>query len=290
VDLGATVTSASNPAVKAARKLARGSGRRGEASSWRGRRPSARACPPRAPVRDGGGRRSVGTSSRALPNAGAQVVAVSPRSSPRWRDRHPAGPRRRGGAARRRPGRRVAGCEPRRRLLGGPRPRQRRHHHPDGRRGRRGRGRAHRRQRRPAQPQGRPRLGRVAVPPARRRGAGLAEVAGACRGAGLRLVAADAAGAVLHTDLDLAAPTALVLGNEARGLPPEVRASCDLVARVPIHGGRSRSTSPHRRRPGLRGGPPARRRPRMSTELRGSALETRSTCCRTRPSWSAPTG
>jgi RNA methyltransferase, TrmH family len=61
-------------------------------------------------------------------------------------------------------------------------------------------------------------------------------VAGACRGAGLRLVAADAAGAVLHTDLDLAAPTALVFGNEARGLPPEVRDSCDLVARVPIHG------------------------------------------------------
>jgi TrmH family RNA methyltransferase len=63
-----------------------------------------------------------------------------------------------------------------------------------------------------------------------------ATVAGACRAEGLRLVAADASGGVLHTDLDLATPTALVFGNEARGLDGPVRDDCDVVARVPILG------------------------------------------------------
>jgi RNA methyltransferase, TrmH family len=62
------------------------------------------------------------------------------------------------------------------------------------------------------------------------------EAASACRAAGLRLIAADARGAVIHTDLDLTAPSAVVLGNEARGLDPKVVADCDLVLRVPIHG------------------------------------------------------
>lgn len=61
-------------------------------------------------------------------------------------------------------------------------------------------------------------------------------VAAACRGVGLRLVAADAGGSLEHTDLDLVSPTALVFGNEARGLDGKVAADCDLVARVPIHG------------------------------------------------------
>jgi tRNA G18 (ribose-2'-O)-methylase SpoU len=38
------------------------------------------------------------------------------------------------------------------------------------------------------------------------------------------------------TALDLTVPTALVFGNEARGLDGKVRADCDLLARVPIHG------------------------------------------------------
>jgi TrmH family RNA methyltransferase len=61
-------------------------------------------------------------------------------------------------------------------------------------------------------------------------------VAGACRAHGLQLVAADAGGPAVHTALDLTAPTALVFGNEARGLDGKVRADCDLLARVPIHG------------------------------------------------------
>jgi RNA methyltransferase, TrmH family len=62
------------------------------------------------------------------------------------------------------------------------------------------------------------------------------EVAHACRTAGLQLIAADARGAVTHTELDLSAPSAIVLGNEAHGLDGDVRTGCDVVARVPIHG------------------------------------------------------
>jgi RNA methyltransferase, TrmH family len=62
------------------------------------------------------------------------------------------------------------------------------------------------------------------------------EVAAACRSAGLRLLAADARGTVRHTELDLTAGSALVFGNEARGLDAKVVDDCDLVARVPIHG------------------------------------------------------
>lgn len=61
-------------------------------------------------------------------------------------------------------------------------------------------------------------------------------VADACRAQGLRLVGADPAGAVAYTDLDLAEPTALVFGNEARGLDAEVAADCDVLAAVPILG------------------------------------------------------
>lgn len=60
------------------------------------------------------------------------------------------------------------------------------------------------------------------------------------RAAGLQVLAADGAG---DTDLDdatdagrLAAPTAWLFGNEAWGLPAEVRDLADAVVRVPIHG------------------------------------------------------
>lgn len=62
------------------------------------------------------------------------------------------------------------------------------------------------------------------------------EVAAACRARGMRLVAADADGTVTHTELDLTGPTALVFGNEAHGLDAKVVADCDLVAKVPILG------------------------------------------------------
>lgn len=56
------------------------------------------------------------------------------------------------------------------------------------------------------------------------------------RAAGLSLLAADGGGETLLGDVDLARAHAWVMGNEARGLEPEVRAACDTVVRVPIYG------------------------------------------------------
>ena len=56
------------------------------------------------------------------------------------------------------------------------------------------------------------------------------------RAAGIRVLAADGAGTTLLPDVDLGPAHAWVMGNEAWGLPEEVRARCDLVVRVPIHG------------------------------------------------------
>lgn len=65
---------------------------------------------------------------------------------------------------------------------------------------------------------------------------GFSEVVQHCREHGLRLVGADAAGDVVHTDADLAGPVALVFGNEAHGLPANVLAECDDVVRIPLAG------------------------------------------------------
>ena len=63
------------------------------------------------------------------------------------------------------------------------------------------------------------------------------------RAAGLALLAADGSGDRVLGDvadnLDgdlLARPHAWVMGNEAWGLEPEIRAACDAVVRVPIYG------------------------------------------------------
>lgn len=62
----------------------------------------------------------------------------------------------------------------------------------------------------------------------------------ALREAGLTVLAADGAGERTLDDLaddgSLARPTAWVFGNEAWGLPEEIRALTDEVVRVPIHG------------------------------------------------------
>ena len=60
-------------------------------------------------------------------------------------------------------------------------------------------------------------------------------IAGACRERGIRLVGAAADGARVHTDADLSGPVALVFGNEAHGLPADVRATCDEIVRIPLH-------------------------------------------------------
>lgn len=58
----------------------------------------------------------------------------------------------------------------------------------------------------------------------------------ACRDAGLRIVAADAGAATRHTAADLTQPTVLVFGSEAHGLPVDVLADCDETVAVPMYG------------------------------------------------------
>jgi TrmH family RNA methyltransferase len=67
-----------------------------------------------------------------------------------------------------------------------------------------------------------------------------AEAVRALRGRRMSVLAADGAGT---TDLDraeddglLSRPTAWLFGNEASGLPKEVRALADQIVRIPIHG------------------------------------------------------
>ncbi len=66
----------------------------------------------------------------------------------------------------------------------------------------------------------------------------LAAALDAVRAAGLRVLAADGGGdaGLFDPGLDLAAPTAWLLGNEAWGLPPERRALADTVVSIPIYG------------------------------------------------------
>jgi TrmH family RNA methyltransferase len=56
------------------------------------------------------------------------------------------------------------------------------------------------------------------------------------RAAGIRLLAADGSGSTLLPDVDLRPAHVWVMGNEAWGLPEEVRDRCDEVVRVPIRG------------------------------------------------------
>lgn len=65
-----------------------------------------------------------------------------------------------------------------------------------------------------------------------------AGVLSALQAAGLQVLAADGQGDVglFDTALDLTAPTAWLMGNEAWGLPAEVRALADRVVAVPIYG------------------------------------------------------
>ena len=71
-------------------------------------------------------------------------------------------------------------------------------------------------------------------------GVDLPAATAALRARGVRVLAADGAGtADLDDEADsgaLAAPTCWMFGNEAWGLPEELRALADEVVRVPIHG------------------------------------------------------
>jgi len=57
------------------------------------------------------------------------------------------------------------------------------------------------------------------------------------RGAGARVVAADARSERMAWEVDLAAPTVLVVGSEARGVSDAARAEADETAAIPMPGG-----------------------------------------------------
>ena len=69
-------------------------------------------------------------------------------------------------------------------------------------------------------------------------GIALPDAVAACRAAGLQVLATEGETGTALTQLGetLAKPSAWVMGNEAWGLPSEIRAQCDDVVRVPIHG------------------------------------------------------
>ncbi|MBU1740185.1 MAG: RNA methyltransferase, partial [Proteobacteria bacterium] len=52
--------------------------------------------------------------------------------------------------------------------------------------------------------------------------------------AGLWVIGLDPAGDQVLYEVDLRAPTALVVGGEDKGLRPRVRGACDVVARLPM--------------------------------------------------------
>lgn len=66
------------------------------------------------------------------------------------------------------------------------------------------------------------------------RSAATADAVAALRGRGHAVLAMDARGPVTLDDVDLDRPVAFLFGNEAWGLPPEVRDLADQVVRVPI--------------------------------------------------------
>lgn len=67
-------------------------------------------------------------------------------------------------------------------------------------------------------------------------GAPVVEILAALADHGIRRLAADGSGATLLPDADLHGPHAWIMGNEAWGLPTQLRARCDEVVRVPIYG------------------------------------------------------
>jgi RNA methyltransferase, TrmH family len=64
-----------------------------------------------------------------------------------------------------------------------------------------------------------------------------AVVADALAGHGLRCVAAVSRGGTPYGEVDLTSPFALVLGNEANGLPPQLAQRLDASVTIPMGGG-----------------------------------------------------
>lgn len=63
------------------------------------------------------------------------------------------------------------------------------------------------------------------------------EAMAALRGAGLRIYATgEGAGALARQEVDLTAPSVILLGNENRGVSPEALAYADAVLHIPMRG------------------------------------------------------
>lgn len=56
------------------------------------------------------------------------------------------------------------------------------------------------------------------------------------RGVGMTLLACDTSGTVDHDATDLTGDVAVLLGNEAHGLPAEIAAAADRIVRIPMEG------------------------------------------------------
>lgn len=68
------------------------------------------------------------------------------------------------------------------------------------------------------------------------RGIDLADALSVLKGAGFSLLGAEASAQVPYTDVDMTGKLALVLGNEAWGLPSEAPAVIDLFVSIPMPG------------------------------------------------------
>ncbi len=53
---------------------------------------------------------------------------------------------------------------------------------------------------------------------------------------GMRVIGLDAEGEATHTGTDVTGPTAIVVGSEGQGISSEVRAGCDELVAIPMHG------------------------------------------------------
>lgn len=58
-----------------------------------------------------------------------------------------------------------------------------------------------------------------------------------CKAGGLRRTAATMNGTVRHDEADYGARGVIVMGNEQSGLPAEMEAACETLARIPMRGG-----------------------------------------------------
>jgi len=63
------------------------------------------------------------------------------------------------------------------------------------------------------------------------------EIAPQLRSLGFRVIATSAGAGEAYTEVDLSGPVAVILGNEAHGLPASLAGACDSALSIPMAGG-----------------------------------------------------